>query len=53
MHAIDKAAKHLGFDSIKEDASTEYPLCFGPNFLCVFGVSVIFNPHAIQITVYS
>ena len=58
VHAIDKAAKHLSYDSIKElqptrsQTSTEHPLCFGPKFLCIFGVSVIFNPHAIQITVF-
>ena len=58
VHAIDKAAKHLSYDSIKElqptrsQTSTEHPLCFGSKFLHIFRVSVIFNPHAIQITVF-
>ena len=62
VHVIDMAAKHLGYNNIKElqwkvikevikgSDVFELPLCFDPKFLRIFGISVIFNPHAIQNT---
>ena len=50
VRAIDKAASSLHIRSTRSQTSIELPLCFDPKFLRIFGVSVIFNPHAIQIT---